>query len=61
MDNLQDKKTVAVIHAFTTMHNNTVPSIKNKLESQHNIKLLESTISSIINKYLKQKTINGGF
>ena len=61
MDSIQDKKTVAVIHAFTTMHDNTVPSIKKQLESKYNIFLLESTISKILNKYLKQKMINGGF
>lgn len=61
MEKIQDKKTVAVIHAFTTMHDNTVPSIKKELESKHNIYLLECTINSILNKYLKNKIINGGF
>ena len=61
MNNLQDKKTVAVIHAFTTMHDNTVPSIKKKLESEHNISLGESTISKILTIYLNTKKINGKF
>lgn len=60
MDSIQDKKTVAVIHAFTTMHDNTVPNIKKKLE-ENNISLGESTISKILTIYLNNKKINGRF
>tara|TARA_R110002074_G_scaffold199995_1_gene367908 strand:+ start:669 stop:845 length:177 start_codon:yes stop_codon:yes gene_type:complete len=58
MKNIQDKKVVAVIDAFLTMEENTVPGIHRKLTAD-GIDLLQSTVSNILDKYLKNRTING--
>jgi hypothetical protein len=58
MKNIQDKKVVAVIDAFLTIEENTVPGIHRKLKAD-GIDLLQSTVSAILDKYLKNRTING--
>tara|TARA_R110001606_G_scaffold42623_1_gene113691 strand:+ start:6698 stop:6862 length:165 start_codon:yes stop_codon:yes gene_type:complete len=51
--NLKDTKEAIVIDHFLKLKENTVPNIAKKTG------LLESTINTIINKYLKSKVING--
>lgn len=53
MKNHQDKKTAIVIDHFLNLKDNTVPNIAKKTG------FLESTINTIINKYLKAKVVNG--
>lgn len=53
LQDLQDKKEALVIHLFLTSENNTVPNIVKLTELQ------ENTVHNIINKYLKNRVVNG--
>lgn len=53
--NLQDKKEVLVIDLFLNTQENSVQNIAKKSG------LLETTVHKIINKYLKNRTINGRY
>ncbi|QOD60646.1 hypothetical protein H9I45_15100 [Polaribacter haliotis] len=55
LQDLQDKKDAIVIDLFLNNQNNTVPNLA-KLSG-----LQEITVHQIINKYLKNKTINARF